>query len=187
MPAYPRCGPLLRDGQLCKRTVAPGRSVPRQSQQAAGDCRCREMRQGRTPKARANQQPLLRLIAAPEQAATTGTVTIANADPASIGPSLAVAAAELGAGVDHGPRRSSGRWRALSDRRRPTHAIMPTHTVAQRYAQTRAVAVRHMRSATQAVPVAERHRARPVMFATPADLRVTRWWQRGCVGEIRSG
>jgi hypothetical protein len=51
------------------------------------------LRQGRTPKDRARRAPVLRVIAEPQlEKAASGT--IANADPATVRPSLAAAAAE---------------------------------------------------------------------------------------------
>jgi hypothetical protein len=52
------------------------------------------MKQGRTPKRRSTPEPVLRVVAEPTEKATTVRATIASVDPATVRPSLAVAAAE---------------------------------------------------------------------------------------------
>jgi hypothetical protein len=95
MPASPRCGALLRDGQPCRRTVAAGSEFCVHHSKLLATVDAETMRQGRTPEQRAKQQPVLRVVPEPalDQVAMAAG-TIASADPATVRPSLALAAAE---------------------------------------------------------------------------------------------
>jgi hypothetical protein len=94
MPAFPRCGALLRNGQTCGRTVAAHSEFCVHHTKLLGTVDAETMRQGRTPKNRALKESGLRAVSESplEPAATAETVT--NADPATVRPLLAAAAAE---------------------------------------------------------------------------------------------
>jgi hypothetical protein len=95
MPAFPRCAALLRDGQSCGRTVAVGSEFCVHHTNLLATVDAETMRQGRTPKPRAIRKQRLHVVAesAVEDATTAGVVAVESADPASVRPSLAVAAA----------------------------------------------------------------------------------------------
>jgi hypothetical protein len=94
MDAFPRCGALLRNGQPCGRTVEPGSKFCVHHTRLLETVDAEAMRQGRTPKKRALRESGLRVVPESplEPAATAETVT--NADPATVRPLLAAAAAE---------------------------------------------------------------------------------------------
>jgi hypothetical protein len=96
MPTHLRCGALLRNGQPCGRTAAFGSEFCVHHTKLLASVGAETMRQGRTPRRQAKTEPRLRVVAepAPETVATTATMPIANADPATVRPLLAVAAAE---------------------------------------------------------------------------------------------
>jgi hypothetical protein len=95
MPAFPRCGALLRDGQPCGRTAAAGSEFCVHHTKLLATIEAETMRQGRTPKERARKDSGLRLVSEPlEPLDTDGAVTITNADPSTVRPLLAAAAAE---------------------------------------------------------------------------------------------
>jgi hypothetical protein len=96
MPAFPRCGALLRNGQPCGRTVADGSEFCVHHIKLLETVDAQAMRQGRTPKKRALKESGLRVVAEspPEPVATTGPATVTNADPSTVRPLLAAAAAE---------------------------------------------------------------------------------------------
>jgi hypothetical protein len=95
MPAYPRCGALLRNGQPCGRTAEAGSEFCVHHTRLLETVDAEALRQGRIPKRQAVTEPVLRIVAEPAveptaSAATPGT----TADPATVRPSLAAAAAE---------------------------------------------------------------------------------------------
>ena len=96
MPASARCGALLRDGQPCRRTVAAGSEFCVHHTKLLGTVNAETMRQGRTPKRHSTLEPVLRVVTdgidEPEARPTVGPVAIA--DPATVRPLLAAAAAE---------------------------------------------------------------------------------------------
>ena len=93
MAESPRCDALLRNGQPCGRTVAPASEFCVRHTRLLEDVDAESLRQGRIPKKRTLREPALRVIveAEPEPRAT---VTTTAADPATVRPSLALAAAE---------------------------------------------------------------------------------------------
>jgi hypothetical protein len=96
MASFPRCAARLRDGRSCDRTVADGSEFCVHHSKLLATVDAGTMRQGRTPKKRSRSKQALRAV--PDETvdaeATAGAMTIAVADPASVRPSLAVAAAE---------------------------------------------------------------------------------------------
>jgi len=82
---------LLRNGQPCARTVVEGSEFCVHHTRLLEDVDAESLRQGRIPKKRTLKEPALRLVV--EEAAPT-TATVVAADPASVRPSLALAAAE---------------------------------------------------------------------------------------------
>ena len=96
MPAFPRCGALLRDGQPCRRTVVPGSDFCAHHNKLLASVDAETMRQGRTPKRHSTLDPVLRVVTDPviEREAIPAARTVAIADPANVRPSLAAAAAE---------------------------------------------------------------------------------------------
>jgi hypothetical protein len=95
MPAFPRCAALLRDGEPCKRTAAPGSKFCVHHTKLLASVDAQTMRHGRTPKRHSTLEPVLRVV--PDLALgreATPAATVARADPASVRPSLAAAAAE---------------------------------------------------------------------------------------------
>jgi hypothetical protein len=95
MPASPRCGARLRNGQPCGRTADAGSEFCVHHTKLLATVDAQTMRQGRTPKQREKQQPVLRVV--PESAldhVATAAGATASADPATVRPSLALAAAE---------------------------------------------------------------------------------------------
>jgi hypothetical protein len=98
MPAFTRCAALLRNGQPCGRTVSAGSEFCVHHTQLLETIDAESLRQGRIPKKRVLKDPPLRLIVEPSEPkpasiAEAGTSTT-NADPATVRPSLAIAAAE---------------------------------------------------------------------------------------------
>jgi hypothetical protein len=96
MDAFPRCGALLRNGQPCQRTVAAGSEFCVHHSKLLTTVDAETMRRGRTPKQRALKESGLRVVSdAPlEPVAAAGAATVTNADPATVRPLLAAAAAE---------------------------------------------------------------------------------------------
>jgi hypothetical protein len=96
MPAVPRCAALLRDGQPCGRTVAVGSAFCVHHTKLLATVDAETMRRGRTPKPRAVKKQKLHVVAEPavEDSTTAGVVAVENADPATVRPLLAVAAAQ---------------------------------------------------------------------------------------------
>jgi hypothetical protein len=96
MSAFPRCAALLRNGQPCGRTVSAGSEFCVHHTQLLETIDAESLREGRIPKKRALKDPPLRLImepSAPASVAEAGT-SFTSADPATVRPSLAIAAAE---------------------------------------------------------------------------------------------
>jgi hypothetical protein len=88
---------LLRNGQPCARTVAPGSEFCVHHAKLLETVDAETMRRGRTPKKRAPKETVLHVI--PESTLETGTAaaetaTVTTADPATVRPLLAAAAAE---------------------------------------------------------------------------------------------
>src|SRR6476661_8215783 len=96
MASFPRCAARLRDGQPCDRTVADGSEFCVHHMQLLANVDAETMKQGRTPKKRSRSKQVLHLIpeAPVEDEVATSSATVTIADPASVRPSLAVAAAE---------------------------------------------------------------------------------------------
>jgi hypothetical protein len=95
MTAYTRCAALLRDGTPCGRTVAAGSEFCAHHTKLLATTDAETMRRGRTPKERASKKQMLRVVTdcAVDLTATT-IVANAGADPATVRPSFAAAAAE---------------------------------------------------------------------------------------------
>jgi hypothetical protein len=93
MPAFPRCGALLRNGQPCGRTIAVGSEFCVHHTRLLEDVDAEALRQGRIPKRRALKEPASRVVVETTEP-ETATTTITAVDPASVRPSLALAAAE---------------------------------------------------------------------------------------------
>jgi hypothetical protein len=93
MPAFPRCGALLRNGQPCGRTAEAGSEFCVHHTRLLEDVDAESLRQGRIPKKRALKEPSLRVVAEPTVELEPAT-TIVNADPTTVRPTLALAAAE---------------------------------------------------------------------------------------------
>jgi hypothetical protein len=95
MPAYPRCGALLRNGQPCGRTVARGSEFCSHHTGLLETVDAEALRQGRIPKKRAVKEPVLRIASEPAtKLPVTAASPVTTADPATVRPSLAAAAAE---------------------------------------------------------------------------------------------
>ena len=96
MPAFPRCGARLRDGQPCRRTVAPGSEFCVHHTKLLASVDAETLRHGRTPKRHTTLEPVLRVVTdtETEREATPAAGAVATADPANVRPSLAAAAAE---------------------------------------------------------------------------------------------
>jgi hypothetical protein len=96
MPASPRCGALLRNGQPCGRTVAGGSEFCSHHTKLLETIDAANLRQGRIPKRPAVTKPVLRIVSEPatESPASPATPVTTTADPATVRPSLAAAAAE---------------------------------------------------------------------------------------------
>jgi hypothetical protein len=92
MPASPRCGALLRNGQPCGRTVAADSEFCSHHTALLGSVNAEALREGRIPKKRSLKASTLRVVPATD--VEPATTVIANADPATVRPSLAAAAAE---------------------------------------------------------------------------------------------
>jgi hypothetical protein len=94
MPAFPRCAALLRNGQPCGRTVSAGSEFCTHHTQLLETVDAESLRQGRIPKKRALNDPPLRLIVESSKVEPLSETRVTSADPASVRPSLALAAAE---------------------------------------------------------------------------------------------
>ena len=95
MSALPRCAALLRNGQPCNRTVAQGSEFCVHHTKLLATVDAETLRSGRMPKTRSAAKQMLHLVSEPRSdAEMTVTATIATADPATVRPSLAAAAAE---------------------------------------------------------------------------------------------
>ena len=96
MPAFSRCAALLRDGHPCRRTAAPGSEFCVHHTKLLATVDAETLRAGRTPKHHSTLEPVLRVVTEPtvEREVTPPADTVASADPATVRPSLAAAAAE---------------------------------------------------------------------------------------------
>jgi hypothetical protein len=95
MPASPRCAALLRDGSPCGRTVTAGSEFCVYHTKLLENVDAETMRKGKTPKPRARKAASLRLVEeAPLEDVEISDAPITTADPASVRPLLAAAAAE---------------------------------------------------------------------------------------------
>jgi hypothetical protein len=94
MAASPRCGALLRNGQPCGRTVAAGSDFCVHHTKLLETVDAQALRQGRIPKKRSLKTSTLRVVPTTDVEPAIAGTGIANADPATVRPSLAVAAAE---------------------------------------------------------------------------------------------
>jgi hypothetical protein len=92
MPASRRCGALLRNGQPCERTVATGSEFCVHHTKLLETVDAEALRQGLIPKKRSLKASTLRVV--PEPKVVPATATKTNADPATVRPLLAAAAAE---------------------------------------------------------------------------------------------
>jgi hypothetical protein len=93
MPAFPRCGALLRNGKTCGRTVEVGSEFCVHHTRLLETVDAAALRQGRIPKKRGLKTSTLRVVPTNCES-TTATTAITNPDPATVRPSLAAAAAE---------------------------------------------------------------------------------------------
>jgi hypothetical protein len=86
----------LRNGEACGRTVEPGSEFCVHHTKLRATVDAQTMRQGKTPKKRALKESGLRVISDSdsESLAIAEPPTATNADPATVRPSLAAAAAE---------------------------------------------------------------------------------------------
>jgi hypothetical protein len=95
MPAFPRCAALLRNGQPCNRTVAADSEFCGHHTKLLATVDAETLRNGRTPKKRAIRKQMLRVVPDDDtDVMTPAAGTVTNVDPATVRPSLAVAAAE---------------------------------------------------------------------------------------------
>src|SRR5262249_14355123 len=99
MPQHPRCAATLKDGSPCERvTVTPSAPFCSHHTELLGAVDAETMRQGRTPKEPGGKKERpLRVIAERKPKASKPSMngaTLAVADPASVRPRLAEAAAE---------------------------------------------------------------------------------------------
>ena len=65
MPAFPRCGALLRDGEPCRLTVAAGSEFCVHHTKLLASVDPETLRQGRTPKRHSTLEPVLRVVTDP--------------------------------------------------------------------------------------------------------------------------
>lgn len=93
MAGFPRCGALLRSGQPCGRTAEADSEFCVHHTRLLDDVDPESLRQGRIPKKRALKEPTLRVVAEPT-VELEPAVAIVNADPTTVRPTLALAAAE---------------------------------------------------------------------------------------------
>jgi hypothetical protein len=93
MPAFTRCGALLRNGQPCGRTADADSEFCVHHTRLLDDVDAQSLREGRIPKKRTLKEPALRVVVE-EIEPSSATATVTAADPASVRPSLALAAAE---------------------------------------------------------------------------------------------
>jgi hypothetical protein len=92
MPAFPRCGALLRNGQPCGRTVAADSEFCSHHTALLKSVNAVALREGRIPKKRSLKASTLWVV--PTTDVEPATTVVVNADPATVRPSLAAAAAE---------------------------------------------------------------------------------------------
>jgi len=95
MTAYARCAALLRDGTPCGRTVAVGSEFCAHHTKLLATTDAETMRRGRTPKPRATRKEMVRVVteSTVDEGMTTTIVANASADPATVRPTFATAAA----------------------------------------------------------------------------------------------
>jgi hypothetical protein len=94
MAASPRCAALLRDGGPCGRTVAAGSEFCLHHTKLLATVDAEALRQGRTPK-NVTKTQMLRVVPEPElDEPTDGAAAVTTADPSTVRPLLAAAAAE---------------------------------------------------------------------------------------------
>jgi len=96
MTAYPRCAALLRDGTSCGRTVAAGSDFCEALHEITRDHRRGDGAARTDTKPRATTKQMLRgrQGATVDGGMTTAIVATASADPATVRPTFATAAAE---------------------------------------------------------------------------------------------
>jgi hypothetical protein len=95
MPASPRCAASLRNGSPCGRTVVAGSEFCVHHTKLLETVDAETMRKGKTPKPSARKASSLRLVSeAPLEYADIPIAPLSTADPASVRPLLAAAAAE---------------------------------------------------------------------------------------------
>jgi hypothetical protein len=95
MPAaFPRCEAHLRNGQPCGRTVAAGSEFCPHHTKLLETVDAESLREGRIPKQRAFTEAKLRIVSAASVESEPVSTTAAHADPTTIRPLLAAAAAE---------------------------------------------------------------------------------------------
>lgn len=94
MPAYPRCGALLRNGQPCARTIADDSEFCPHHTELLEVVDAESLRQGRIPKRRTLREPSLRVVAEPTVELEPAATASVNTDPSTVRPTLALAAAE---------------------------------------------------------------------------------------------
>jgi hypothetical protein len=94
MPASPRCGALLRNGQPCGRTAAADSDFCVHHTKLLETVDAEALRLGLIPKKCSPQRSTLRVVSGATTKPPTATAAATNADPATVRPSLAAAAAE---------------------------------------------------------------------------------------------
>jgi hypothetical protein len=95
MPADACCGALLRNGQPCARTVVRGSEFCSHHTKLLETVDAEALRQGRIPKRHAVTEPVLRIVAEPViESPLSAATPVTTADPSTVRPSLAAAAAE---------------------------------------------------------------------------------------------
>jgi len=93
MPTFPRCGALLRNGQPCGRTVAEDSEFCPHHTGLLEIVDAESLREGKIPKRRTLKEPSLRVVTEPMVELEPGSTRVA-ADPTTVRPTLALAAAE---------------------------------------------------------------------------------------------
>jgi hypothetical protein len=92
--AFPRCEARLRNGQPCGRTVVAGSAFCTHHAKLLETVDAGSLREGRIPKRRALTEPKLRIVSEVRVESEPAGTTVAHADPATIRPLLAAAAAD---------------------------------------------------------------------------------------------
>jgi hypothetical protein len=94
MAASPRCAALLRNGQPCGRTIAPESEFCVHHTNLLATLDAETLKHGKIPKQRKQKAPVLRVVTEQTDSGAQLTSAVATADPSTVRPSLALAAAE---------------------------------------------------------------------------------------------